>query len=40
MTETIALHTRLKPGAEEEYEMAHANIPRGASGSTWGRAES
>ena len=27
MTETIALHTRLKPGAAEEYEMAHANIP-------------
>ena len=27
MTETIALHTRLKPGAAEEYEVAHANIP-------------
>ncbi len=27
MTESIALHTRLKPGAEEEYSDAHANIP-------------
>jgi L-rhamnose mutarotase len=25
--ETIALHTRLKPGAAEEYEAAHASIP-------------
>ncbi|WP_019200866.1 L-rhamnose mutarotase [Tsukamurella sp. 1534] len=27
MTETIALHTRLKPGAEEEYDRVHAVIP-------------
>jgi L-rhamnose mutarotase len=27
MTDTIALHTRLKPGAEHEYQEAHANIP-------------
>ena len=27
MTETIALHTRLKRGAAEEYADAHANIP-------------
>jgi len=27
MTESIALHTRLKPGTEEEYADAHANIP-------------
>jgi L-rhamnose mutarotase len=25
--ETIALHTRLKPGAAEAYADAHANIP-------------
>src|SRR4029453_2377790 len=25
--ETIALHTRLAPGAAQEYEDAHANIP-------------
>jgi L-rhamnose mutarotase len=24
----VALHTRLKPGREEEYEHAHAVIPR------------
>ncbi|MDP0396691.1 L-rhamnose mutarotase [Tsukamurella strandjordii] len=27
MTETIALHTRLKPGAEAEYDRVHAVIP-------------
>lgn len=27
MPETIALHTRLKPGAEQEYADAHAGIP-------------
>jgi L-rhamnose mutarotase len=27
MPENIALHTRLKPGAAEAYEAAHANIP-------------
>lgn len=27
MPETIALHTRLAPGAAGEYEAAHANIP-------------
>ncbi|MDQ4504099.1 L-rhamnose mutarotase [Sinomonas sp. ASV322] len=27
MTETIALHTRLKPGAAADYADAHANIP-------------
>jgi L-rhamnose mutarotase len=27
MPETIALHTRLKPGAEEAYAQAHAAIP-------------
>ena len=27
MPETIALHTRLKPGASDEYEAAHAAIP-------------
>ncbi|NYD77732.1 L-rhamnose mutarotase [Arthrobacter cupressi] len=27
MPETIALHTRLKPGAEDAYADAHANIP-------------
>ncbi|WP_309075715.1 L-rhamnose mutarotase [Paenarthrobacter sp.] len=27
MVESIALHTRLKPGNEEEYADAHANIP-------------
>ncbi|BCW08305.1 L-rhamnose mutarotase [Arthrobacter sp. NtRootA1] len=27
MTESIALHTRLKPGTEEAYAHAHANIP-------------
>ncbi len=27
MPETIALHTRLMPGAAQEYEDAHANIP-------------
>lgn len=27
MTETIALHTRLKPGAAEEYRSAHQQIP-------------
>ena len=27
MPETIALHTRLKPGAAEAYESAHATIP-------------
>lgn len=26
MTQTIALHTRLKPGKEAEYEAAHARI--------------
>ena len=25
MTESIALHTRLKPGTEEAYAHAHAN---------------
>lgn len=25
--ETVALHTRLKPGQEEAYEAAHARIP-------------
>lgn len=27
MPETVALHTRLKPDAAEEYEAAHAGIP-------------
>ncbi|SEJ58757.1 L-rhamnose mutarotase [Arthrobacter sp. yr096] len=27
MAESIALHTRLKPGTEEEYADAHAHIP-------------
>lgn len=27
MTETIALHTRLRPGAEAEYDRVHAVIP-------------
>ncbi|AJT42110.1 L-rhamnose mutarotase [Psychromicrobium lacuslunae] len=27
MTETIALHTRLKTGATEEYRAAHQQIP-------------
>ncbi|XAS67619.1 L-rhamnose mutarotase [Micrococcaceae bacterium Sec5.7] len=27
MPETIALHTTLKPGAEQDYEDAHAAIP-------------
>ncbi len=27
MPETIALHTRLKPGAEQDYADAHAAIP-------------
>ncbi|WP_284755769.1 L-rhamnose mutarotase [Arthrobacter sp. efr-133-R2A-120] len=27
MPETIALHTRLKPGAEQDYADAHAGIP-------------
>ncbi|MDQ0030063.1 L-rhamnose mutarotase [Arthrobacter bambusae] len=27
MAETIALHTRLKQGAEQEYADAHASIP-------------
>ena len=27
MVESIALHTRLKPGAELAYREAHANIP-------------
>ena len=27
MPETIALHTRLKPGAEQDYADAHARIP-------------
>ncbi len=27
MPETIALHTRLKPGAEQDYVDAHAGIP-------------
>lgn len=27
MPETIALHTRLKAGAEEEYDRVHAAIP-------------
>lgn len=27
MTETIALHTRLKPGAEQDYDRIHAVIP-------------
>lgn len=27
MPETVALHTRLKPGAEAEYESVHAVIP-------------
>ena len=27
MAESIALHTKLKPGTEEEYANAHANIP-------------
>lgn len=26
MSETIALHTRLKPGREEEYDAVHATI--------------
>lgn len=25
--ETIALHTRLKPGSEEDYDRVHASIP-------------
>ncbi|GAA2100597.1 L-rhamnose mutarotase [Actinomadura alba] len=24
----VALHTRLKPGAEQEYEQAHGEVPR------------
>jgi L-rhamnose mutarotase len=28
MTERIALHTRLRPGREQEYEDVHAVIPR------------
>ncbi|WP_433464238.1 L-rhamnose mutarotase [Spirillospora sp. CA-128828] len=38
----IALHTRLKPGAEEEYERAHREVPaeltdaiRGAGARDW-----
>ncbi|MBO1268324.1 L-rhamnose mutarotase [Arthrobacter cavernae] len=27
MPETVALHTRLKPGAEQEYDSVHAVIP-------------
>ncbi|MCP1411178.1 L-rhamnose mutarotase [Paenarthrobacter sp. A20] len=27
MAESIALHTKLKPGAEEEYADAHQHIP-------------
>ncbi|MBB6406772.1 L-rhamnose mutarotase [Arthrobacter sp. AZCC_0090] len=27
MPETIALHTRLKPGTEQDYADAHAGIP-------------
>ncbi|MET3904703.1 L-rhamnose mutarotase [Paenarthrobacter sp. 4246] len=27
MAETIALHTRLKPGTEDRYADAHAHIP-------------
>ncbi|MDN5755036.1 MAG: L-rhamnose mutarotase [Arthrobacter sp.] len=27
MPETIALHTQLKPGAEQDYADAHAGIP-------------
>lgn len=27
MPQTIALHTRLKPGVEQEYADAHAGIP-------------
>lgn len=27
MSESIALHTRLKPGSEAEYADAHAHIP-------------
>jgi len=27
MSESIALHTRLKPGMEQEYADAHAGIP-------------
>lgn len=27
MTETIALHTKLKPGQEADYAAAHAGIP-------------
>ncbi|MFC8041487.1 L-rhamnose mutarotase [Paenarthrobacter sp. NPDC057355] len=27
MVESIALHTRLKPGTEDEYADAHAHIP-------------
>ncbi|UVJ39347.1 L-rhamnose mutarotase [Arthrobacter sp. CJ23] len=27
MPETVALHTRLKPGAEQEYDSVHAEIP-------------
>ncbi|MFI2566437.1 L-rhamnose mutarotase [Paenarthrobacter sp. NPDC018779] len=27
MTESIALHTRVKPGAEAAYAEAHGNIP-------------
>lgn len=27
MAETIALHTRLRPGAAADYAHAHANIP-------------
>lgn len=27
MPETIALHTQLKPGAEQDYAEAHAGIP-------------
>ncbi|GAA0652891.1 L-rhamnose mutarotase [Kutzneria viridogrisea] len=27
MTQTIALHTRLKPGCEADYDRVHATIP-------------
>lgn len=29
MAETVALHTRLKPGKEEEYDAVHARVSDG-----------
>ncbi|MET9230877.1 L-rhamnose mutarotase [Lentzea sp. NPDC003310] len=30
--ETVALHTRLRPGCEEEYDRVHASIPTALDG--------